>query len=195
MFISNLLIPGILQRIRSLNLYSEDDIDMMRYSLQAFLWETEKIIILLLVFALVGYQDFFLVTLAALITIRVNAGGYHSDTPVKCLLITFFIFFLAIIVLPQIPLNNLGVLMVAGFSLLATLMAAPVVSLERRAIIKTKTSTSKIISFVITVIWLALAIFMFQTYSHPVLWIIFLQNVQLLMEYFRRKEADKRVTR
>ena len=186
--ISNLIIPSILKKIRALNLYSEDDVDMMRNSLQAILWETEKMIILFIIFTLMGQYDYFLVTLAVLVSIRVNAGGYHSGTALNCLIFTFIMFYLSIIILPQFPLNTIGIWLISVFSLFATLLAAPVKSSERKDIIKTKDSTSKILSLVITLFWLTLVyIFQDHSYTDSVLWIIFLQNVQLLFEYFRRR--------
>jgi Accessory gene regulator B. len=103
--VSNFFIRRILDRIRLLDQYDEDDIDMMRYSLQAILWEIEKLIIIFLLFSLIGRHAYFLITLMALISIRVVAGGYHSQTPINCLLVTLFGFFLAIVVLPLINLN------------------------------------------------------------------------------------------
>ena len=73
--ISNFLTVRILSKIRSLKIYDELDIDVMRYSLQTFLGETEKILILLLLFFLLGKPDYFGVTLSVLLGIRINAGG------------------------------------------------------------------------------------------------------------------------
>ena len=192
--ISDFLIRKILNQIRSLNQYNEDDIDMMRYSLQSILWEIEKVIIIFLVFFLFGYQNYFLLTLIVLMSIRVLAGGYHSKTSLSCLLITFLGFFLAIIILPWIPLNNLAIMVLSIFSLIVTLLAAPIRSIEKDAIqSKDRDSQKKITAFIITSIWLILIFFnKTNIYAFSALWIIVLQNAQLLFEYLRRRE-DKNV--
>lgn len=191
--ISDFLIKRILNQIRALNRYEEDDIDMMRYSLQAILWEIEKVIIIFVIFALMGYPIHYLVTLIVLMSIRVFAGGYHSKSSFGCLFITFSGFFLAIYVLPQIPLNNLAILVLSGLSLLVTLLAAPIRSVQKEAVQKKdKDMQKKMTAFVITTIWLILLfINKTNTYAFPALWMIVLQNAQLLFEYLRRKENVK----
>ncbi|MDR1700640.1 MAG: accessory gene regulator B family protein [Lachnoclostridium sp.] len=186
--ISNLLIKNILGRIRSMNEYDEDDIDMMRYSLQSILWEVEKIIILLILFSLMGKTFISLVSMFALMSIRTNAGGYHSKSSLTCFLSTFFIFFFAIIVLPLIPLNTLGLLSVCGISFLITAVLAPIPSKERESLIKMKRSTAKVLALIMVVVW-SVVVFIFpeSIYSKPILWSVFLQNAQLLFEYIRRK--------
>ena len=191
--LSNFLIAKILKQIRLLDLYDEDDIDMIRYSLQAILWEIEKIIILLLLFTWMGRPDYFLITLLAVISIRMIAGGYHSQTSLNCLIITFIGFFLAIIALPLIPLNNFGLFALFGFSLLVTWLAAPIRSIEKEAIQNTeKDRQKKITATIITSIWFfGIAIYKMHPYAHPILWIIVLQNAQLLFEYIRRKKYTR----
>jgi len=190
--VSNFFIRRILDRIRLLNQYDEDDIDMMRYSLQAILWEIEKLIIIFVLFSLIGRHDYFLITLMALISIRVIAGGYHSKTAIKCLLVTLFGFFLAIVVLPLINLNTLQITILTGFCLWVTFLAAPMRTIEKEAIQnKDKDGQKRIYVLIITSIWLAF-VFTFKThaYAYPVLWVIVLQNAQLLFEYLRRKKLN-----
>ena len=193
--ISDFFINKILTKIRALNCYNEDDIDMMRYTLQAILWEIEKIIIIFLIFTLLGYQNYFLVTFIVLVSIRniASAGGYHSKTALSCLFITFTGFFLAIIVLPHIPLNNIAIITLSIFSLYATLLAAPMRSVEKDAIQnKEKDMQKKMFAFIVTLIWFLLIFFnKTNSYAYPALWIIVLQNAQLLFEYLRRREMIK----
>ena len=188
--ISNYFIVKILNRIRLLSIYEEDDIDMMRYSLQAILWEIEKALFLFLLFALMGRYDYFLITLVTLLSIRVNAGGYHAKTSLGCFIFSFLMFFISIMVLPMLSLNSIGIIAISIFSLSVTIVAAPICSPEKQAIQgKEKDLNKKITSLAITLVWLALVyIFKEHTYAQPVLWMIFLQNAQLLLEYVRRRD-------
>ena len=190
--ISNFFIVKILNTVRSLGSYNEDEIDMIRYSLQAILWELEKTVILLLLFTLMGHPDYFLITLITLLSIRVNVGGYHAQTSLGCFIYTFLMFFMSIMVLPLISLNNIGIISISVFSLFVTILAAPICSPEKEAIQgKEKDFNKKLISLFITFIWLVLVyIFKSHTYAPPVLWMIFLQNAQLLLEYVKRREGN-----
>lgn len=189
MLISNFLISKILNQIRLLKHYEEDDIDVIRYSLEAILWEIEKIIILLVVFTLLGKIDYFLIACFTMMSIRTTAGGYHANTALGCLTISFIIFFLAIILLPQISINQSYILIFAIFSLFVIFLAAPMPSIKRLGVQKNdKILLRKMISFTITLSWFIL-IFIYKdnTYVHPILWVNVLLNIQLLLEYIRRK--------
>lgn len=193
--ISNFFIVRILHQIRLLNHYDEDDIDMMRYSLQAILWEFEKLVYIFIIFAIMGRILYFLVALVALLTIRTTAGGFHSKTAWGCFIWTLFGFCLAILALPLIPINHLLIGLLSIFCLGATLLAAPLRSLEKEAIQKKdKDKQKKLIACGITVVWLAGVMIYF---SHPfasiILWTVVLQSLQLFIEHFRRKRHHQRV--
>ena len=189
MLVSNFFIKRILNRIRLLNQYDEDDIDMIRYSLEAILWEIEKTLILLAAFALMGYLDYFLITCLVGIPIRMIAGGYHNQTAIGCLIITFTGFFAAIIMMPRLPVSIGLICVMAFFSLMVTLVAAPIYPLERASLInKENDGKKKVLALVVTALWLSL-IFIYPNhpYAYPALGIIVLQNVQLLVEYLKRR--------
>ncbi len=190
MLLSDFFIARILNHIRSLQTYNETDIDRMRYSLQSLLWEIEKVIILFVLFTILGYQTDYLVALIILLTIRTNAGGYHSQNNLSCLVTTFLFFFLSVILLPLVPLNKIGMLLISGFSLMTSLLIAPLLSLEKLNIFKKKDIiTKKIMTIILTSFWLA-AVFFFHIYESIIIWIILLQNIQLLYEYIRRRRRE-----
>jgi len=187
--ISNFFIIRILARIREETEYDEDDIDMMRYSLQAILWEIEKTIYLFFIFLALSHHWHFLAGLVAIMTIRPNAGGFHSSTVWGCFFWTLFGFLLAFFVLPHIPLNSLTVFLVGIFSLVVTFVATPTRSVQMEKIAdKSKDGRKKIIATVITIVWF-IVLFLNQTsfLAPAVLWIIFLQNFQLIIEFMRIK--------
>lgn len=187
--IADFFIVRILNSIRVETDYDEDDIDMMRYSLQAILWEIEKTVYMVIIFTLLGHHWPFFAAMFAVMTIRPNAGGFHSSTVWGCFGWTMLGFSLAIFVLPHIPLNDLTVLLVALFSLVTTFIATPVRSLQKERIAdKSKDGQKKFKATAVTVIWFVV-LFLNQTnfLAPAVLWIIFLQNLQLLIEYVKRK--------
>lgn len=192
--ISDFFIPKILNKIRMLNTYSEEDIDMIRYSLQAILWETEKFLIIGIVFALLHKLDYFLITLVILLSIRIHAGGYHSNSSLGCLFWTFLVFAFSIIILPLIKINTIGMYIILAFCLLATLFIAPLYHVQREFLLKKKAKKGKVISCIATLFWIIIILlFKDNKYIMPVVWIIFVQNMQLIFEYIRRKKVSNYV--
>jgi len=192
MLISNFFITKILNAIRSETDYDEDDIDMARYSLQVVLWELEKTVYLLLIFIILSHQWQFLAAMLSVMTIRPNAGGFHSSTPWGCFWWTLLGFVLAIFALPYIPLDNITVLLVGLFSIVTTFIATPIRTLQREKIAdKSKDKSKKMIATSVTILWFT-ALFLKQDYflAPAVMWIIFLQNFQLLIEYLKWKKCN-----
>ena len=191
--IANFFIVRILNQIRTETEYDEDDIDMMRFSLQAILWEVEKTLYLLLLFIILGFQWHFLACLAAIMTIRPTAGGFHSSTVWGCFFWTLFGFVLALFVLPLIPLTNIIIILVAIVSIVITFIATPVRSKQMERIADpSKDTQKKYTATIITIAWFIFIFFVQDFFViEAVMWIIFLQNVQLIIEYVR-KEMDLR---
>ncbi|MCL1990809.1 MAG: accessory gene regulator B family protein [Defluviitaleaceae bacterium] len=190
--IANFFIVRILNYIRVETDYDEDDVDMMRYSLQAILWEIEKTLYLLLLFIALGYQWHFFATLFALITIRPTAGGFHSSTVWGCFAWTLLGFVLAFFVLPLIPFNQLTIGIVALFSIVVTFIGTPVRSKQMEKIADpSKDTQKKYKATLITTIWFMLIFFVPAVQNlfviEAVMWIIFLQSLQLIIEYGRRE--------
>jgi len=185
--IANYFIVRILNRIRRETEYDEDDIDVMRYTLEAILWEVEKTIYLFLIFLALGAHWQFLAAIVAVMTIRPTAGGFHSSTALGCFLWTLFGLSLAIFVLPLIPLENITIILVGIFSLAVTFIATPVRSKQKEEIAdKSKDKQKKYRATIITIAWFIL-LFVSQDFflTAVAMWVIFLQNVQLIIEYVR----------
>jgi len=162
---------------------------MMRYSLQAILWEIEKIIYLFLIFLALGFHWQFLACLVAIMTIRPTAGGFHSSTVWGCFFWTLLGFLLAFFILPLIPFNGVTVAFVGIASIIMTFIATPVRSKQMDRIAdKSKDKQKKYKATIITIIWFVVIFFKQGFFlTQFVMWIIFLQNIQLLIEYLRIK--------
>jgi len=187
--IANFLIKKILKAHRDLNHYNEDEIDMMRYSLEVLLWETEKFVYMVIIFALLGYWWQFLACVVVVMTIRPMAGGYHARTAWRCFWWTLFGFVLAILVLPLITLNSTYIVLIGVFSLVVTCIAAPLRSEQMERIAnKDKDWLKKTIAAIVTVIWFVV-LFVYQEHflAASAIWIIFLQNVQLIIPWVSKK--------
>ena len=189
MIFSNFFIPKILGKIRQETDHNEENLDMIRYSLEAILGEVEKMVYLIIIFLLLGRGWHFLVAVLAIFTIRPSAGGFHSSTMWGCFLWTLSGLVAAILLLPHVPMSALLVVGVAIFSLIVTYIASPLRSKQKELIAdKTKDQQKKIQVTMITLIWFVLIFLNYNHFLAPVaLWVIFLQNVQLLIEYMRKR--------
>ena len=184
---SNLIIRRLLSRAADTGNYSHDELDMIRYSAQSILGEIEKILILLIVFSLLGKGWIFILLVFVLLSIRINAGGYHSKTYFGCLLFTFFIFSFAILLLPQIPVHQDLVYGIAWVCVVNTAIFAPVSSEQKEAFMK-QPHKKKLLACLITVVWLIVIRFLDESIMIPAIYLIIMQNLQLTIAYFIKKE-------
>ena len=104
--IANFLIPHILHKLQKETGYSDDDIDDMRCSLRAILWELEKTVYFIVIFLLLGLGWQLLGSMVAVLTIRPLSGGFHSDSAWRCFWWTLLGFVLAVIAL-SMPKHSL----------------------------------------------------------------------------------------
>jgi len=187
--ISNFFIKRLLKAYRALNRYDEDDIDVIRYFLELYLWEIEKLIYLIVIFIALGTGLQFFVCIIAIATIRPLAGGFHASTAMRCFYWTLLGFMLAIWILPLITINSVIIVCIGVFSVVSTIVAAPTRSKQMERIAnKDKDNLYRNIATFITVIWFII-LFVYQDHflSVPLIWIIFLQNFQLIAVWLSRK--------
>lgn len=189
--IANFFIKRIIKAYRDLNHYDEDDIDVIRFALEAILWEVEKILYLAAIFIMLGYGWQFLASAVAFISIRQMTGGFHASTAWRCFGWTLFGFALAIIVLPSLIILNTALIIFLGVSSLAvTAIAAPIYSAQMESVAnRDKDKLKKSIAIILTVILFVLFIIHNEHFLVAVAaWAIFLQNLQLLIVWaYRRK--------
>lgn len=194
MAFSNKPIEKVIMEINNLGEFSEAKINTMRYVARTYVGEIEKFIIMLTGFWLLSHQVHYLLAAFAVMTVRPIGGGFHGKTTLSCLLWTSFGFLLAIFGLPYlISLNGVVIIIAAIFSILTSVMIAPLRSEqhEKRADV-TKDKNKKITLFIINSVWFSL-IFLNQDHAlaPAVMWILFLQSFQLLAEYIRRLHQIK----
>lgn len=81
------------------NNYSNEQIEQIKYTLKAIMFEVIKLSLTIIVFSILGYFKESLVTILVMSITKPFIGGYHEDTQVKCfiatLILVFFIVFLA----------------------------------------------------------------------------------------------------
>lgn len=194
--VANFFIQRILETLRDSTRYEEREVDRVRFVLESIFWEIEKLLYLAILFILFGFGWHYLACVIAIATIRPDAGGFHSSTPMGCFFWTLLGFGLAIYVLPRaVSLEEVTIILIGAFSLVVTFIASPLRSKQMERIAKKdKDQQIKIKVTAVTLVWF-IVLFAYQdhVFAPAVLWIIFLQNVQLAIEHMKRRVEVKHI--
>ena len=120
----------------------------VKYALQVILNETEKFILLLLIFGVARKLEEFLIILLALCTLRSFIGGIHCRTVLGCFLFSLFSFAIVTILAETILLQEFVICVIFLIALVWVWLSAPipspgrpVYSSERRMLFKAKALT------------------------------------------------------
>jgi len=190
---TGLFIFMLQRKLRQSGEMSEDELEVVEYYYLSRIGEIEKFLWITVIFALlsIAHLPIFLVTSIVVLSIRIPSGGMHSNSTWGCFCLTLLIFLTAIFVLPQIPLNMIGMIVIAIFSIIICYMASPIRGIDREKYIdKSKDKLLKYAATTITSVWFIL-IFVLNNNHHgfaiTMIWAIFLQNLQLMIEYYKRK--------
>lgn len=185
----------MITEISNLGEFSDAKVDTMRYVARCMVGEVEKFIIMLAIFWLFSYQNHYLIASLVLLTVRPTAGGFHSNSALGCLLWTMSGFALSILAFPKlIPLNTITLFIVAMFCIIVNVMIAPLMSKQHeKRLDVTKNKRKKIILVLIHLLWFSL-VFLASDYgvAPGIMWILFFQSCQLLVEYVRRDFETKK---
>jgi len=142
---------------------------------------TMEFVFLAMFFAYIGRMAEFLVSAGILVSLRPFSGGFHFKKFRYCFILTFAVFALVILVLPDI--SNTSGLMEALLlvSILLTVVLAPV---SKRNVAHTTRNNFKF-KIVSAVIMLAYSAWMITVRDNPyvsiVAWMLFLQSIQLII--------------
>lgn len=117
----------IYKKIQSAFSFSDYDMKLLQYSLEAIFGEISKCIILFIYFFSVHKTFEFLVTLCLLLLLRSNTGGLHMKHYLSCLIVTFIFFYLTIMILPEFfPVNRPEICIMLFLCIIINLQIGPV---------------------------------------------------------------------
>lgn len=68
--------------------YSGDELEQMEYALVTILFESIKMITVIIIFSVLGYWKEVISIQIIMFTVRPFIGGYHEDTQIKCFFTT-----------------------------------------------------------------------------------------------------------
>lgn len=159
--------------------YSNESLEEIKYVFLSILSELEKLILLFMFFMFLKAEKSFVICCIVLISIRINSGGLHFKGFWTCFLFSLSFFFLSIIVLPLIQVSDFIFFAIIVFNIITCVVFAPLQSKNRPKITqknRLKSKKKSVALILITVFFLTLS----HKKNSPLLWAIFLQNIQLL---------------
>lgn len=183
---TGLFIFILLKNLRRDKNTDEDELEVVEYYYMARLGEIEKLIWITLIFALIStaHLPIFFATVVALFSVRIPSGGFHSRSTWGCFFWTLFGFIMANLILPPISINTFATVAIAVFSVIICYIASPIRSIDREEFIdKSKDNLLKRFATTMTIIWFIIIFFWPNPFTTAIMWIILIQNLQLLIEY------------
>ena len=139
---------------------TDADLEKINYALQAIMGETFKIAVLIGLFLILGKTNYLLFSMMILFTLRTFVGGYHCDTPLKCLLYSTILFLITSLIGPMLPVFNiLFYYTISALSILVVAIYAPFLNKIRPIKSKKRRWIIKLLSIFVTIFWLGILLF------------------------------------
>lgn len=163
--------------------YTDFQMQQIRYILLSLASEASKFLILLIFFKHISKTLEMLISIIALLSVRLFMGGIHFKHYLPCLLFTFGIFYSGICILPfYVHLNVAAVLTVLNLCILLNYLTGPVLSSYRIPLTKAQKRSSSIKASTSILLYIII-IFVFQEndYLYTGFWMIVLQTFQLII--------------
>lgn len=161
--------------------YSQNDKEKMIFTLEVFLGDVSKSIILLAVFAALGYGPFYIVGFLVTVFLRTNMGGFDFDGYLKCLMFSFVYYSgLLLVFVSQWDLSWWFMPIVAACMVVQWLIA-PVVNLQREQVKGLKRKLLRNRTLALTGIVVFMHIIINNPYTLLGLWIVVIQTLFILI--------------
>lgn len=161
---------------------NEIDTIKLKYSLEVILTDLSKSIILLLFYSLIGQTMFFIIAFPFLSLLRMYTGGFHLKTYLGCFCFSFIFFFITFICSTYVKLNDLHIILIVLFSIIAILIFSPVPSKSRPKYSEKKKLVFKLISlFLIMFSALIFYITNKNPYFISPIWVMSFQSLQIII--------------
>lgn len=110
--------------------YSNDELEQMEYALVTILFESIKIISIILIFSLLGYWKEVIIIQIIICMVRPFIGGYHEDTQIKCFFTTLLSMTGILILSIQSTLSFISNCILIFLSIFCIWNQAPVINLK-----------------------------------------------------------------
>lgn len=103
---------NLLKKIQGIYGYSDYEIAVIKYVLTAIFSEISKLIILGIFYFIIGKFSLFIISFILMCLLRINCGGYHCKHYLTCLLLTFVVSYLSIVLMPNYCIPNTSIMLI-----------------------------------------------------------------------------------
>lgn len=180
------IIKDISKSISRTNQYNKDEEEQIEYALRLIIFESLKIIGVIILCTLIGYPRQAIIAVGAMTMVKPYIGGYHEDTQLKCFTATLIIIGSIIYLSLNVSLDFIAKLILSLGSLFCIWQQAPVVNakmeITRAELIKRNRLLG--MTFTIMLILISLVFNRYIVLSNTIVWTILFQA--LLM--FNKRE-------
>ncbi|MBE5959132.1 MAG: hypothetical protein E7254_09775 [Lachnospiraceae bacterium] len=174
--------------------FTNTDYSKIRYVLTIIGSEISKLLIMFVIFGLLDKEKEYIFSVIVLLAIRTNSGGLHFNSYISCLIVSFVVLFLSIIIFPYfIDITQLFAIVDLFVCIVLSMILKPVRSIYRDE------ATTAMIKKCHEKIFVYLLIFLIIFYitsvtaiTEAMFWTINLQFFQLIIanvhQYFLNKQ-------
>ena len=159
--------------------FSDFQIAQLNYLWKMFISEFSKLLIMGIIFR--NILGIYIFAVVVMLLLRFSTGGLHCHTYLSCFLVSFTYIFLALAVLPVIPVNKLLQMILLFACILCNYYIGPVTSKFRRPPSEKMIKRVRGQAFVIIFFYLT---FTYITPENPYItagfWVIILHTMQLV---------------
>lgn len=166
------------------------ELKKIKFGLECFLSEISKILIYFTVFIMMSLTKYFFLALFPFMILRAAAGGYHEKTYLGCLINSFILMFIIVLVgvNVQILLQLKCIFMLLSFVFI--IIYAPVDHYNKPIINKGRRNNLKLISIGIFILLVSIGIFLGGKLGNTILVSVFIESATLPLGYYFNKREQ-----
>ena len=169
----------IMQSIATNEKYSADELEQMEYALVTILFESVKIISLIITFSLFGYFNEVIIITGIMCAVKPFIGGYHEETQIKCFIATLLLTAGILILSLQCNLSFISNCILIFLSIFCLWNQAPVINskmpITRPELIKQNRIKGLITSIILGLI--SIVLYNYSSYYSIITWTILVETV------------------
>lgn len=154
-------------------------VETIKFGLECTLNEAFKIVVYFIIFALLSLTDHYLVALVFFCIARIFAGGYHTDTFLKCFIVSFLILSTGIFTGSQFVLPFTVRLVLLVISIILAWIFAPVDHPNKPIISMDRRKRFKYLSVVVFIILAGITFMFTEKLATTAVIILFLEAILL----------------
>ncbi|MFA9398427.1 MAG: accessory gene regulator ArgB-like protein [Clostridiaceae bacterium] len=175
------LIINIARYISNVNNYSKDQEKMVEYALRVFLFETLKLVGIIIISLITGYMIEVLVVVLVMYTTKPFIGGYHEDTQIKCFLASSMIIGFIIFLSFDIKIGLVSKLILISIVIFCIWNQAPVMNSKMEINKEKLIKRNRILGVFISIVYgiLSLVLYKHRILSNLIIWTLIFQSLLL----------------